>query len=129
MLIGCLEKERHRSSQRVNLKYEKPWFNWRAIPYKKNGGNRKVAIIGSGIAGCTTAYLLAQRDFQCHLFEARQNITSDASAAACGIYHPSITSDFNFNSQFNWLAFHKLNDFIKTNKDHSTLPLFFRLRG
>ena len=84
----------------INIKFEQPWFN-----YQKTSNANRVAIIGSGIAGCATAYTLAQKGFSVDIFESGPTVAPQASSAAAGIFHPQLTSDVNYNSQFNWLSY------------------------
>jgi len=98
------------SAKFINIKHESPWFNIsrNSISSKQD----KIAIIGGGIAGCTTAYTLSQRSFRCDLFEINSNIAQEASGAAAGIYLPQLTSDMNIGSQFNWLSYLSLLRFL-----------------
>ncbi|WP_196137250.1 FAD-dependent 5-carboxymethylaminomethyl-2-thiouridine(34) oxidoreductase MnmC [Aliikangiella sp. G2MR2-5] len=96
----------------VNLKYESPWLtikNSRLMVAKT-----RVAIIGAGLAGCATAYKLVEKGFNVDLYEKENTIACAASGAAAGIYHPQLTSDMNLNSQFNWLAYLYLLQFINS---------------
>jgi len=104
-----------KASKFINIKYESPWFHIA----QNNISNKqdKIAIIGSGIAGCTTAYTLSQKGFSCDLFEANTNIAQQASGAAAGIYLPQLTSDMNIGSQFNWLSYLTLLRFLSDLSD------------
>jgi len=93
----------------INLKYDKPWFKRSSLKTPQ-----KVAIIGSGIAGCATARALAQEGVAVELFDAGSQLASGASGAAAGIFHPQLTSDMNLGSQFNWLAYLHLLRFLLT---------------
>ncbi len=96
----------------INLKYDKPWFN---ISHSRSAKN--VAIIGAGIAGCATAYELANAGVKVHLFDQASTIAAKASGAAAGIFHPQLTADMNINSQFNWQAYCYLTHFLKSLTD------------
>jgi len=98
----------------INIKYEKPWFNLsQTTSFSPSGKQQaKVAIIGTGIAGSSTAYTLSKLGFQCDLYDKNKNIAEGASGAAAGIFHPQLTSDMNESSQFNWLAYMTLLRFL-----------------
>jgi tRNA 5-methylaminomethyl-2-thiouridine biosynthesis bifunctional protein len=110
MLTAKLEVKQHSNySKYINIKYESPWFN-QSLSEK----TESVAIIGGGIAGCATAYSLAQKGFKVDIFESHSQLAKEASGAAAGIFHPQLTSDMNINSQFNWLAYLYLLRFISS---------------
>ena len=95
----------------VNLKYEKPWLNY--IQAQTTSQPKKtIAIIGAGIAGCSTAYQLARQGLRCDIYEEANGVANKASGAAAGIFHPQITNDFNVGSQFSWLAYLYLLRFL-----------------
>jgi len=118
--------QKEAQSSYINIKYEKPWFNLSLTPSYSSSyspsvnssvspsGNQqtKVAIIGTGIAGSTTAYTLSKLGFQCELFDKNPQTAQGASGAAAGIFHPQLTSDMNESSQFNWLAYMTLLRFL-----------------
>jgi len=107
----------------INIKYERPWFNL-ASDFSK-GNENKIAIIGAGIAGCATAYAFAQRGISCDLFDQREGLAQAASGAAAGIFHPQLTLDMNYSSQFSWLSYLRLNRFLSclNDKEHSGVVL------
>jgi len=107
----------------INIKFERPWFNL-ASDFSKGSENR-VAIIGAGIAGCATAYALAQRGINCDIFDQRDGLAQAASGAAAGIFHPQLTLDMNYSSQFSWLSYLRLNRFLSglNDKEHSGVVL------
>jgi tRNA 5-methylaminomethyl-2-thiouridine biosynthesis bifunctional protein len=97
----ALRKGRH-----INIKYESPWFNLaQTSPKTDSHQSRKVAIIGAGLAGCSTAYHLSQQGVVCDLYDKGEQLACKASGAAAGIFHPQLTVDMNYNSQFNWTAY------------------------
>ncbi|MFT6735410.1 MAG: tRNA 5-methylaminomethyl-2-thiouridine biosynthesis bifunctional protein [Polaribacter sp.] len=111
VLLGEIQKEEVHKF--VNIKYEKPWFN--ISNNKKNKTSKpSIAIIGSGIAGCTTAYTLSNKGFNCDIYESNSQIAMGASGAAAGIFHPQLSSDMNLSSQFNWLAYLSLLRFLSS---------------
>lgn len=56
-------------------------------------------VIGSGIAGCSTAYALAQRGVQVSLLERHTTIASEASGNPLAMLYPRLSGD-NVASQF-----------------------------
>jgi tRNA 5-methylaminomethyl-2-thiouridine biosynthesis bifunctional protein len=99
----------------INIKHETPWFNLSSssnAESPENKKNKKIAIIGAGIAGCTMAYNLSLKGFHCEIFESSSDIAYGASAAAAGLFHPQLSTDMNINSQFNWQAYLSLLRFI-----------------
>ncbi len=99
-------------SKFINLKHDSPWFNIQQSGMYSPSKENKVAIIGGGIAGCTTAYTLTQKGYHCDLFETNLNVAQGASGAAAGIFHPQLTSDMNISSQYNWQAYLTLLNFL-----------------
>ena len=120
-----------KQSKFINIKYEKPWFNIENRKHSQENKNLsakrnlKVGIIGSGIAGCTTAYSLASKGFDCDLFESNSEMFGGASGVAAGIFHPQLTADMNHASEFNWIAYMRLLRFLEnlTSKQKSTIIL------
>jgi len=104
----------------VNIKVEKPWFNWSQVCNKKSKQHTKIAIIGAGIAGCTSAYSLTKKGYYCQVFESSDRLASAASGASCGIFHPSLTADMNLASQLNWQAFQCLIQHLDCHQDADT---------
>ena len=96
-------------AQFINSKLERPWFK-----HRLSVSSDRVAIIGGGIAGCASAFCLAQKGVHVDLYEARSHLAQGASGAAAGIFYPRLTPDINHNSQFNWLAYLYLLRFLST---------------
>lgn len=68
-------------------------------------------IIGGGIAGCATAYALAQRGIQVTLFERNASIASEASGNPQAMLYPRLSGD-DAASQFALASYlHSLNFF------------------
>ncbi|MGX5174633.1 FAD-dependent 5-carboxymethylaminomethyl-2-thiouridine(34) oxidoreductase MnmC [Aliikangiella sp. IMCC44653] len=95
----------------LNLKKSKPWFRYATQPSLAQN-NQSIAVIGAGIAGCATAFTLVNQGYQVTLIEQTPQLASAASAAAAGIFHPQITLDINYASQFNWQAYQVLVSFL-----------------
>lgn len=80
--------------------------------------NKKVAIIGAGIAGCSTAYALANLGFEVQIFERNTDIAGEASGNPSGLLYPRLSgaeteSSFALAAYLNSIAFYhslKLSD-------------------
>lgn len=77
-----------------NSAHAPPWYLRRH--HQAATANKRAAIIGGGIAGCTTAYALAQRGWQVTLHD-HQGIASGASGNPQGILYPKLSIE---NSAF-----------------------------
>lgn len=118
MLTAVLEKTipaekttptaKQTSSTYINIKYETPWYFSKSL---KPAG--KIAIIGAGIAGCATAYYLAQANLDCDIFDTEKDVAQKASGVSAGLVHPQLTADMNISSQLSWLAYLYLLRFIQ----------------
>jgi tRNA 5-methylaminomethyl-2-thiouridine biosynthesis bifunctional protein len=71
---------------------------------KTNKPTKLVAIIGAGIAGCSTAYALATRGIKVTLFEQATKIASAASGNPIGMLYPRLSGD-NIESHFALAAY------------------------
>ena len=58
-------------------------------------------IIGAGLAGCSVAYALAKRGFQCKIYDQHTSIAKGASAIPAAIVRPSISGDSRYANYFN----------------------------
>lgn len=54
---------------------------------------KTVAIIGGGIAGCTTAYTLATHGYRVNIYERNATIASEASGNPTGLLYPRLNGD------------------------------------
>ena len=59
---------------------------------KKNSLNTKVAVIGSGIAGCILSYTLAKKGMEVDLYEKSDNICSGASSHELLVTYPRLSA-------------------------------------
>jgi len=66
---------------------------------------KQIAIIGGGIAGCTTAHALATRGFDVALFEAAGQLADDASGNKAAVVMPQISKIPTERSLFSIAAF------------------------
>ncbi|WP_407878017.1 FAD-dependent 5-carboxymethylaminomethyl-2-thiouridine(34) oxidoreductase MnmC [Francisella sciaenopsi] len=75
--------------------------------------NKKIAIVGAGLAGCSLAYELSRiLNFDITLFDKNSDIAIEASGNFAGILEPYLTSDNNFSDQFHTLGYSILLEFI-----------------
>ena len=59
---------------------------------KKNTSNTKVAVIGSGIAGCVLSYTLAKKGIEVDLYEKSDSICSGASSHGLLVTYPRLSA-------------------------------------
>lgn len=77
---------------------------------------KSAAIIGGGIAGCTTAHLLAKQGIKVTLYEKQSSIANGASGNPIGMLYPRLNGDA-LNSQF------ALNAYIDSSAFYRSLGL------
>ena len=65
----------------------------------------KVAVIGSGIAGCLLSYSLAKKGLEVDLFEQSDDICSGASSHELLVAYPRLSSHDNAFGRFNLLSY------------------------
>ena len=75
-----------------------PWF---VRPKAVNEGKPDRAIvIGAGLSGAAVARKLAEKGWQVSVFDAEDEVASQASGNLAGTVHPLITADWNLRSQW-----------------------------
>lgn len=89
MLCGCLKQQPVTSSQQ-------PWFE---LPDPAIT-NKRVAVIGAGIAGVTTACALAQRGWQVELIDRHDDVAQEASGNPLGVVMPRINLEDSAETEF-----------------------------
>jgi len=65
----------------------------------------KVAIIGAGIAGCSTAWQLAGLGCEVHVFERAAQIANGASGNPRGMLYPRLNAEKPQNDQLAWRSY------------------------
>lgn len=65
----------------------------------------KVAIIGAGIAGCSTANQLASLGCEVHVFERAAQIATGASGNPRGMLYPRLNAEKPMNDQLAWRSY------------------------
>lgn len=78
-----------------------PWFD---VP-KYNYSNKKVIVIGGGLAGTSTAYSFAKRDWQVTLIDRADGLASGASGNLAGILSPLLSHKTDLLGRFYNLGF------------------------
>lgn len=71
---------------------------WLCIP--QNEAEKDVIIVGAGIAGCSTAYSLAQRGYKVKLLEKKEDIANGGSGNAQGVIYAKLPVQFTTQSDF-----------------------------
>lgn len=79
------------------------WFQYPNRPCSGLNANKHVAVIGAGIAGCSTAWSLARRGYRVTLID-EQGLCSAASGIPVGIMRPHPDAGNSLTSQFYWHA-------------------------
>jgi len=103
MLIGSIKTPKV-DCESVSMNTTKPWFQ-RPESIAKDA---RIAVIGSGIAGATTALMLANNGYQVEVFESKNEIAAGGSGSASGIFYPFLTKDLNDQSLLFFHAYQKL---------------------
>ncbi len=79
-----------------------PWFR---PPAPVSAGCRCATVVGAGIAGVTTAYMLAQRGWRVTLIERHADVAQGASGNLLGVVMPRLGVDGGLDSRFYLAAF------------------------
>lgn len=65
----------------------------------------RVAVIGAGIAGCSSAWFLANLGCEVHVFERTATIASGASGNPRGMLYPRLNAEKPLNDQLAWRSY------------------------
>ena len=85
----------------VDTKLLQPWFENKAQQLK----NKKITIIGAGIAGITSAWALTKRGFEVEIIEAEKKVAAQASGNLQGILMPRLSLQDSADAEFYTSAF------------------------
>lgn len=88
------------SSARHSIRHSTKHFTRHSTKH----ADKHAAIIGGGIAGCTTANALAQRGWQVTLYEKTCTLAAGASGNPQGIIYPRLSPEASYLSRFNLSA-------------------------
>ena len=115
MLVGSYRQQNPRQTQ-INPEYTKPsrgtsrpdlpWHidlartGQRRATHTRAAGQH-IAIIGAGIAGCTTARAMADRGWRVSMYDQHGTSGAEASGNPQGIIYPRLSTEASFLSRFN----------------------------
>ena len=100
--------------RKKGFKFKRHHITGRYSKLSKEKNPKKIAIVGSGIAGCSTAYHLAKNGHIVDIFEIESEISSGASGNPLAALYPR----FNLNNEpinlLNFLSFYYADRFYKS---------------
>ena len=73
-------------------------------PPRGDPGERRAVIIGAGLAGCATAWALAQHGWTSTLLERRSRVAAEASGNPAGLFHGIVNGVDGPHARFNRAA-------------------------
>ena len=94
MLHGTLQRQQHRSDTA-------PWFALTSCAHSAT----RVAVIGAGLAGITTAWSLAQRGWQVDLYDSHADVAQGGSGNPAGVLLPRVAVKASSEAEFYASAF------------------------
>ncbi len=100
----ALDKSSPREERRKHKQKARCPLPWHICSATHRSQSRHAAIIGGGIAGCTTAAALAQRGWQVTLYERHKSLANEASGNPQGIVYPKLSTQSSLLSRFNLSA-------------------------
>jgi tRNA 5-methylaminomethyl-2-thiouridine biosynthesis bifunctional protein len=102
MLVGSFSPSENHTGAESNT-IAAPWFRFP----QQSSVAKTVAVIGAGIAGCTTARYLAESGQKVTLFEELDGAGKGASGNSAGIFYPFLSADLNSTTQIFLQAYHR----------------------
>lgn len=115
LITASFKGKSHLKSKNILKKNQTPWAYNHSLNEKKSPqkiGDKSIAIIGAGLAGCHTAYALAQKGFKVDIFECNQSIANEASGNPQAMLYTKLSAnkeplaEFNLACQLNAQAFY-----------------------
>lgn len=97
MVIGQLNQICESLPERMSQ--GKAWFNLRHQTAPSTA-NKKVLVVGSGLAGANTAYALAQQGVEVVVWEQGDHVACAASGNPQGMLYPKLTSQDTYVNRF-----------------------------
>lgn len=88
MLCADYIEQKNTTNDYKTNHHSSPWFT---LPARQFSTEKRVCIIGAGLAGCASAYALAKRGWSVTLIERSSKIASMASGNPKGILHCNIS--------------------------------------
>jgi len=73
-------------------------------PRRAEPTQRRALIVGAGLAGCATAWALAEQGWQSRVLERRERIATEASGNPAGLFHGIVNADDGVHARFNRAA-------------------------
>ena len=73
-------------------------------PRLTESAQRRALIVGAGLAGCATAWALAEQGWECRLLERHERIAAEASGNPAGLFHGIVNTDDGVHARFNRAA-------------------------
>ena len=75
-----------------------------APPRPTEPAQRRALIVGAGLAGCATAWALAEQGWESRVLERRERIAAEASGNPAGLFHGIVNADDGLHARFNRAA-------------------------
>lgn len=79
--------------------------HWSATQQTSSPKLPRVAVIGAGIAGCSSAWSLANLGCEVHVYEREATIASGASGNPRGMLYPRLNAEKPMNDQLAWRSY------------------------
>ena len=75
-----------------------------APPRPTGPAQRRALVVGAGLAGCATAWALAEHGWESRVLERRERIAAEASGNPAGLFHGIVNADDGVHARFNRAA-------------------------
>ncbi len=106
-----------------SLKYkDKPWFE---PPLKKEVSEKKVTIIGAGIAGLSLAYALVKRGWAVTIIDKHADVAKEATSNPAPIVYPRLSINNDVDTEFYTAAYCYTLHVFKTLQKQNQQPFWF----
>jgi len=116
---------RNRSVPERRLRDRQPWYALPAIETP-----RRVAVIGAGLSGSTSARALADRGVECTVFDSNSGVASMASSVPVAGWFPQLSLNFDQRSEIYWQACRMLENWLlQQEADENSSNDWFDRRG